>query len=93
MAWDFSTDPDFQKKLDWVEEFCKEEVEPLEFVFPYAVRSPDPRVKAYVRGLQQQIKDLENERARWIRTAAAPANDQVRRLLGLKGIGRNSAWL
>ena len=57
MAWDFSTDPDFQKKLDWVEEFCKEEVEPLEFVFPYAVRSPDPRVKAYVRDLQQQIKD------------------------------------
>jgi len=57
MAWDFSTDPDFQKKLHWVEEFCKEEVEPLEFVFPYAVRSPDPRVKAYVRGLQQQIKD------------------------------------
>jgi acyl-CoA dehydrogenase len=57
VAWDFSTDPDFQKKLDWVEEFCKEEVEPLEFVFPYAVRSPDPKVKAYVRGLQQQIKD------------------------------------
>jgi acyl-CoA dehydrogenase len=57
VAWDFSTDPDFQKKLDWVEEFCKEEVEPLEFVFPYAVRSPDPKVKAYVRGLQQQIKE------------------------------------
>ncbi|MDT5010908.1 MAG: acyl-CoA dehydrogenase, partial [Mycobacterium sp.] len=57
MAWDFSTDPDFQKKLDWVEEFCSDEVEPLEFVFPYAVRSPDPHVKAYVRGLQQQIKD------------------------------------
>lgn len=43
--------------------------------------------------VQQQIKDLENERARRIRTAAEPANDQVRRLLGLKGIGRNSAWL
>ena len=57
MAWDFSTDPDFQNKLDWVEAFCKEEVEPLEYVFPYAVRSPDPHVKAYVRGLQQQIKD------------------------------------
>ena len=47
----------FPEELDWVEEFCKEEVEPLEFVFPYAVRSPDPKVKAYVRGLQQQIKD------------------------------------
>src|SRR3954468_8448286 len=57
MAWDFSTEPAFQEKLDWVEEFCREEVEPLEFVFPYAVRSPDPTVKAYVRGLQQQVKD------------------------------------
>ena len=37
MAWDFSTDPEFQEKLDWVEQFCKEEVEPLEYVFPYAV--------------------------------------------------------
>src|SRR3984893_16959328 len=57
MTWDFSTDPDFQNKLDWVEAFCKEEIEPLEHVFPYAVRSPDPHVKTYVRGLQQQIKD------------------------------------
>src|SRR3981189_2705663 len=57
MAWDFSTDPEFQERLDWVEHFCKEEVEPLEYVFPYAVRSPGPTVKAYVRGLQQQVKD------------------------------------
>ena len=46
MAWDFSTDPEFQEKLDWVEQFCKEKVEPLDYVFPYAVRSPDPTVKA-----------------------------------------------
>ena len=57
MAWDFSTEPEFQKKLDWVDEFCREQIEPLEYVFPYAVRSPDPVVKAYVRGLQQQVKD------------------------------------
>jgi transposase len=43
--------------------------------------------------VHQQIKDVENERARRIRTESAPANDQVRRLLELKGIGRNSAWL
>ena len=42
MAWDFSTEPEFQKKLDWVEHFCREEVEPLDYVFPYAVRSKDP---------------------------------------------------
>ncbi|HEY5109186.1 MAG TPA: acyl-CoA dehydrogenase family protein [Acidimicrobiales bacterium] len=57
MGWDFSTDPDYQKKLDWVEQFCREEVEPLEYVFPYAVRSKDPKIRALVKGLQQQVKD------------------------------------
>src|SRR5688500_3465994 len=57
MAWNFSTEPEFQAKLDWVEQFCKEEVEPLGYIFPYAVRLPDPKVKELVRGLQQQIKD------------------------------------
>ena len=42
MAWDFSTDPEFQDKLDWVERFCQEKVEPLDYVFPHAVRWPDP---------------------------------------------------
>ena len=55
--WSFETEPEFQEKLDWVEQFCKEEVEPLHYVFPHAVRSPDPKVKEYVRGLQQQVKD------------------------------------
>ena len=57
MSWDFSTEPEFQKKLDWVEEFCREEVEPLEYVFPYAVRSRDPKIRALVKGLQDQVKD------------------------------------
>jgi len=56
VAWDFSTEPEFQKKLDWVEHFCREEVEPLDYVFPYAVRSKDPKIKALVKGLQDQIK-------------------------------------
>jgi alkylation response protein AidB-like acyl-CoA dehydrogenase len=57
MGWDFQTDPEFQEKLDWVAQFCKEKIEPLDYVFPYAVRSPDPVVKAYVRELQQEVKD------------------------------------
>ncbi len=59
MAWDFSTDPEFQEKLDWVEQFCREEVEPLELVFPYAVRmrSRDPKMAALVDPLQAQIKE------------------------------------
>ena len=57
MAWEFCTDPEFQEKLDWIEEFCEERVGPLHHVFPHAVRLPDPAVKAYVRDLQQDVKD------------------------------------
>src|SRR5436305_511805 len=56
MAWDFSTEPEFQKKLDWVEDFCREEVEPLEYVFPYAVRSKDPKSRGLVKSLQDEVK-------------------------------------
>ena len=55
--WDFSTEPEFQEKLDWVDQFCREEVEPLELVFPYAVRMRDPKMKALVDPLKQQVKD------------------------------------
>lgn len=56
MAWDFSTEPEFQKKLDWVAEFCRNEIEPLDLIFPHAVRSRDPKVKALVKPLQDQVK-------------------------------------
>jgi len=36
VAWEFSTEPKFQAQLDWVEEFCRSEVEPLDLVFPGA---------------------------------------------------------
>ena len=35
MAWDFDTDPEYQKLLDWADEFVREEVEPLDLVFPH----------------------------------------------------------
>jgi alkylation response protein AidB-like acyl-CoA dehydrogenase len=57
LAWEFSTDPEFQEQLDWVEQFCREEVEPLELVFPYAVRMRDPKMRALVDPLQAQVKE------------------------------------
>jgi acyl-CoA dehydrogenase len=30
MAWDFSTEPEFQQKLDWIRQFVREEIFPLE---------------------------------------------------------------
>lgn len=33
MGWSFETDSDFQRKLDWIETFTREEIEPLDLVF------------------------------------------------------------
>ena len=30
MSWDFSTDPEFQEQLDWMREFVRERIWPLE---------------------------------------------------------------
>jgi acyl-CoA dehydrogenase len=35
MAWDFETDPEYQEKLDWVDAFVRDEVEPLDYLFPH----------------------------------------------------------
>ncbi|MDQ1396535.1 MAG: acyl-CoA dehydrogenase [Acidimicrobiaceae bacterium] len=40
MAWDFSTDLEFQEKLDWVGQFVRDEVEPLDLVYPHLHYTP-----------------------------------------------------
>ena len=57
MAWDFETDPDFQSKLDWVDTFVREEVEPLDLVFGSPYDKSDERAMAVLRPLQQQVRD------------------------------------
>jgi acyl-CoA dehydrogenase len=57
MAWEFFTDPEFQEQLDWVEQFCKDEVDPVDYLFPRAAKSRNPKLKAIVDPLKQQVKD------------------------------------
>ena len=33
MSWDFSTDPDFQEQLDWMDAFVRENIWPLESIW------------------------------------------------------------
>ena len=35
MAWDFSTEPEFQEKLDWAHQFVLDKVEPLDILYPH----------------------------------------------------------
>ena len=57
MSWDFETEPEFQKELDWIDKFVREEVEPLQYVLtchPYDVRNANRN--KLVRPLQAEVK-------------------------------------
>lgn len=55
MAWDFETDPEFQTKLDWIENFMRDEVEPLSHL-GMAIYSTLGR-KKLIKPLQQKVRD------------------------------------
>jgi alkylation response protein AidB-like acyl-CoA dehydrogenase len=61
MAWDFSTDPEWQEQLDWIEQFCREEIEPFVLAFPsvgFGRTDQLPTAVAdHLDGLKQQVKD------------------------------------
>jgi acyl-CoA dehydrogenase len=56
-VWDFETDPEYQQKLDWVERFMVEEVEPLDLVALDPYDKKNPETMAVLRPLQQKVKD------------------------------------
>jgi transposase len=51
------------------------------------------REAAKVRLLDQQIRELERQRKHWLRSASDCGVDLVRRLLRVRGIGPETAWL
>jgi transposase len=60
---------------------------------PSALHARMKREYQRYRLVKQQINQLELERVEALRTSTAPAVEQVRQLLRLKGIGMNSAWV
>jgi acyl-CoA dehydrogenase len=56
VSWDFETEPEFQAKLDWIEQFVRNEVEPLDYVLasPYDVK--DANRNKLVRPLQEEVR-------------------------------------
>lgn len=57
MSWEFETDPEFQKELDWIADFVREEVEPLEHVLTHPNMMDDENRNKLIKPLQQQVKD------------------------------------
>src|SRR2546421_3459888 len=53
MSWDFSTDPDFQEQLDWMNEFVRREIWPLETIWRELGLDG---LREAIAPLQQQVK-------------------------------------
>ncbi|MEY2473825.1 MAG: acyl-CoA dehydrogenase [Actinomycetota bacterium] len=58
MSWDFKTDDEFQAQLDWMDEFVRTEIEPLDILFRDLAYSPlEEPLKGVVDRLKQEVKD------------------------------------
>ena len=55
--WDFETDPEFQVELDWVEQFVRDEIEPVDFVIKHPYDMTDPVRQKLIPPLQQKVKE------------------------------------
>jgi acyl-CoA dehydrogenase len=55
--WDFETDPEYQAKLDWVEELMREKVEPLDFLDASPYDKADEQMMRVLRPLQQEVRE------------------------------------
>ena len=49
MAWDFETEPEFQRELDWMDAFVRDEVEPLDLVLGSPYDKSDEKAMAIVK--------------------------------------------
>lgn len=56
MGWDFETDPEIQDELDWVDEFVRTEVEPVDEVVSHAWDVHDPVRNALIKPLQKAVR-------------------------------------
>jgi acyl-CoA dehydrogenase len=55
--WDFETDPDYQELLDWARDFVRDEIEPLDLVWPHLQFTPlSPARRAVVDPLKEQVR-------------------------------------
>ena len=57
MSWDFETDPEYQRLLDWASNFVTTEIEPLDLVLGDPFDKSDRRAMAIVKPLENQVKE------------------------------------
>jgi acyl-CoA dehydrogenase len=91
--WDFSTDSEFQSKLDWMRSFVTEECEPLDLLFPYP-GAPWDVANAAARSLLRPLQEEVRARGLWACHLGAelggPGYGQVKLALMNEILGRSN---
>jgi acyl-CoA dehydrogenase len=54
MAWDFSTEPEFEQQLEWMRAFVREEIWPIETIFG---ELGDDAFRRLIAPLQEQVRE------------------------------------
>ena len=61
--WSFETDPEFQASLDWIDEFTREEIEPLDLVFRAPGDPWDPNSPAF--SAMAPLREIVKQKQLW----------------------------
>ena len=94
MAIDFSVEPEFQAKLDWMDRFVTEEVEPLDLYFRDTVSPFDrtnEKANTLVRPLQRRVQEQDMWACHLGPELGGPGYGQVKLALMNEILGR-SLW-
>jgi acyl-CoA dehydrogenase len=58
MVWDFSTEPEFEDKLEWMRGFVRDRIQPLDLLYPGLSFHPlDDELRPIVDPLKQEVRD------------------------------------
>ena len=91
MAWDFETEPEFQKELDWVDAFVREEVEPLDYVIDNPYDLADDTRNALIKPLQAEVRERKLWACHLGRNLGGPGYGQVKLALMNEILGRSGS--
>jgi acyl-CoA dehydrogenase len=62
MAWDFCTEPEFEAQLGWMRDFVRDEIAPLDLVFPHMDHRVPP---SWLKSVVDPLKRAVRERGLW----------------------------
>jgi len=65
MAWDFTTEPEYQEKLDWAESFVTNKVAKLDLLWPHDLYLPTADMTEQQRTIVAPLKQAVRDRELW----------------------------